>query len=353
MRTQSSLDKEHNVIMTMKLTPTLPLILLTSSLLAVPWSFAAAQTNQDPIAVARSVLKADRQAAVKDILQLTETESQKFWPLYQQYRAEMDKVGDGLVKLVKEYAGYYPDVPNEQAAKMLKELCSLEKKQVAIRASYLKKSGKILPAAKNLRFAQVENRLDLALRLQLAAEIPLVPIEGKLIPETAGAGAYVAGVPGGVVVRTVELTATVTAIDSASRLVKLVTPDGIKTTVKAGPEVVNFDQIRVGDQLKITAAEQLVVQMAEPGESAGDGTDSLVALAPKGAKPGGLVAQTSQVTAKVTAIDEKNRTATLQFEDGSSRTLPVRSDVDLGKRKVGEQVSFRVTEMIAISVEKP
>jgi hypothetical protein len=78
-----------------------------------------------------------------------------------------------------------------------------------------------------------------------------------------------------------------------------------------------------------------------------------VLLAPKGARPGGLAAGTTTVTAKVTAIDQKKRTATLRFEDGSTKTFPVRSDVDLKQRKVGEQVTFRVTERIAINVEKP
>jgi hypothetical protein len=43
------------------------------------------------------------------------------------------------------------------------------------------------------------------------------------------------------------------------------------------------------------------------------------------------------------------RQMTLQGPDGkkftgSSKTIAARSDVDLGKRKVGEQVAFRVTE---------
>jgi len=79
----------------------------------------------------------------------------------------------------------------------------------------------------------------------------------------------------------------------------------------------------------------------------------LVALAPKGAQPGGLVAETTQSTARITSIDSKERTATLRFEDGATRTFPVRSDVDLSIRKVGEQVVIRITEMIAIRVEKP
>jgi hypothetical protein len=265
----------------------------------------------------------------------------------------MDKVSDGLVKLVQEYAGYYPNVPGERAKPMLKELLGLEQKQVALRENYLKKFGKVLPADKNLRFAQVENRLDLAIKLELAAAIPLVPIEGRLTGQATSAAVIAGGVPGGAIVQTYELTATVGAIDKASRKVTLVTPEGIKKTVKIGPDAINFDQIQVGDQLRITATEELVVQMAGTGESADDGSAAVVALAPKGAKPGGVVAETSRVTATVTAVDPTKHTATLQFEDGSTRTFPVRADVDLGKRKVGEKVVFRLTETVAISVAKP
>jgi len=78
-----------------------------------------------------------------------------------------------------------------------------------------------------------------------------------------------------------------------------------------------------------------------------------VALAPKGAKPGGVMAETTQVTAKVTAIDVAHRKATLHFEDGSTRTVAVRPDVELGKRKIGDRVIIRVTDALAIKVRKP
>src|ERR1035438_7390110 len=104
------------------------------------------------------------------------------------------------------------------------------------------------------------------------------------------------GVPGGVIVQTYKVTATVTAVDAASRKVTLITADGAKTTVKAGPEVVNFDQIQVGDQVKATVAEQLVVFVRKNGEPANDGEAAAVALAPVGAKPGMLMANTVEVT---------------------------------------------------------
>jgi hypothetical protein len=173
-------------------------------------------------------------------------------------------------------------------------------------------------------------------------------------PGTASSDAAIKkGVPGGVFVNTVEVSVKVTAIDTAKRKLTLLLPDGEKTTVKAGPEVVNFDQIRSGDLITATLTEETVVYLDAEGASAPDGAAVMVALAPKGSKPGGIVAETTQVTATVAAIDPAKRTATLRFADGSTQTFPVRDDIDLSQRKTGEKVVIVVTEMIALSVEKP
>jgi hypothetical protein len=173
-------------------------------------------------------------------------------------------------------------------------------------------------------------------------------------PGTANSTAAVAeGVPGGVFVNTVEVSVKITAVDTAKRKLTLLLPNGEKTTVKVGPEVINFDQIQRGDLVTATLTEETVIYLDEEGVATTDGAAVMVALAPKGAKPGGLVAGTVQVTATVAAIDPAKRTATLRFEDGHTETFPVRADIDLSQRKVGEKVVFLVTEMIAISVEKP
>jgi hypothetical protein len=164
---------------------------------------------------------------------------------------------------------------------------------------------------------------------------------------------YQEGVPGGVFINTMVVSARVTAINNITRKVTLLDSEGKKFTVKAGPEAVNFDQIAVGDLVKLTLTEELVVFVSETGKSASDGSESMVKLAPKGSQPGGMIAETSQITGTVTAIDLKKHTATLRFQDGSTKTFPVRSDIDLSKHKTGEQVVLRVTEMMAIRVEKP
>ena len=171
--------------------------------------------------------------------------------------------------------------------------------------------------------------------------------------EASSAVAYKAGEPGGVVVNTLDMTARVEVIDKVARTATLLREDGSRFTVKVGPEAINFDQVKVGDWVNLTVTEELVVYLNAAGAPQNDKLAALVALSPKGGKPGGLVAETAQITGTILAIDPANHTATLQLEDGSTKTFPVSKDVDLLKRYVGEQVVFRFTKMMAISVEKP
>jgi hypothetical protein len=135
----------------------------------------AAEKITDATELVRAMYQTDRQTLLADELRLTEHESAAFWPLYRSYRADMDKLGDSLVKLVLEYADVYPNVPEERAEKMLKDYADLEEKIVDTRKRYIKRAAKELPATKALRWAQLENRMDILLRLQLASAVPLVP----------------------------------------------------------------------------------------------------------------------------------------------------------------------------------
>ena len=160
---------------------------------------------------------------------------------------------------------------------------------------------------------------------------------------------YDEGVPGGVIAKTMEINARVTAIDHFNREATLMGSDGNEVTVKVGPEAVNFDKIQKGDMVKVTVVEQMVVFVDETSTSIG-GSAAVMAV---GAQAGGLAAETREIVAKISNIDSEKRTATLTFQDGSSKTFPVRDDIDLSKHNIGEQVVFQITEMVAIDIEKP
>lgn len=157
---------------------------------------------------------------------------------------------------------------------------------------------------------------------------------------------------GAIIVDTFTRTATVTAIDSAKRKVTLVSPGGSMSIYKAGPEVVNFAQIRVGDQVKATVTEEVAIFIgsgAPPSAMAGAG----VALAPVGARPGAVLVDTAQVTVKVTAVDATKHKVTFELPDGTTKKVKAGSKVDLSTVRPGDNVTMQVSEGLAITVEKP
>ena len=159
--------------------------------------------------------------------------------------------------------------------------------------------------------------------------------------------------PGGFAVEAVSSTATVDAIDAATRMVTLKFADGTTQAYKAGPEVRNFDQVSVGDQVKTTYVESVALFVRKSNEKPFAGEAQTVQLAPKGAKPGVIVTNTAEITATAEAIDYAKRTVTLKGPRGNSVTYAVDESVTNFKNvKVGDELVLRVTEATAIVVEK-
>jgi hypothetical protein len=157
---------------------------------------------------------------------------------------------------------------------------------------------------------------------------------------------------GAIAVDTFTTTATVTGIDAARRELTLATPNGHRNKYKAGPDVVNFDQIQVGDRVKAVLTEEVAVAL---GKGAGPiGTSGVgVALAPVGSKPGAVMVDTSEITAKVTSVDARRYKVTFELPDGTTRTVKAGRKVDLSAVQPGETVTMQVGEGLAVTVEKP
>jgi hypothetical protein len=79
---------------------------------------------------------------------LTEEESAKFWPLYNEYRAEAGKLSDRAVSLIKDYAANYENMTDDKARDLLKQQLQLEEDRMKLRKSYAGKFEKVMPAKK-------------------------------------------------------------------------------------------------------------------------------------------------------------------------------------------------------------
>ncbi len=170
-------------------------------------------------------------------------------------------------------------------------------------------------------------------------------------PETF-AGAQDFG--GQIVVNAIATTNTVLAIDTAHRRVTLKnTASGKIHQYKCGPQVVNFNQIKVGDVVNATVVERMSIFVRQDSAAQSLSASALVVRPLPGAKPGVVGVQALDFTATILDINNWQDQVTLQGVDGITRTVTVGESINLADFNVGDQVTVRVTEALAILVTKP
>ncbi len=160
--------------------------------------------------------------------------------------------------------------------------------------------------------------------------------------------------PGGAESELVVINATVKAIDKKNRFVTLKFEDGKEKKIKCGPEVRNFAQIRVGDDVKAQFLESVELVVSGPGTKPSADRQKEVARAPLGSKPGYAVVDAVEVTATVQAIDYQTRDVTLLGPEGKTIKLKAGPEIKrLNDVKQGDTVLARLTKAASITVSKP
>jgi hypothetical protein len=131
-------------------------------------------TTDEEIKLQLQDLRSEKKQIVSANMQLTEAESLKFWPVYDEYTAETIKNNDIRVALIKEYARNYDTLTDAQAQSLLKRWLEADDAEVQLRLKYIPIFSKILPAKKTTRFIQMDRHLGMLIDVQLMSQIPLV-----------------------------------------------------------------------------------------------------------------------------------------------------------------------------------
>ena len=143
-------------------------------LLASISTAASAQTALDEqIELVRQSAHTDRKIILMGNMNFTSDESANFWPAWNQYRAAMSANGDRTLALIKNFAENYESMTDQKANEILTDHFSIEMQNTVVKQKFSQEINKFLPAQKVMRIIQIENKLDAAIDLQLAAEIPL------------------------------------------------------------------------------------------------------------------------------------------------------------------------------------
>lgn len=164
-----------------------------------------------------------------------------------------------------------------------------------------------------------------------------------------------APLPSGVVGENlVHATAVVKAVNQKTRMVTLQRSDGSEIKFKAGEEVRNLPQVKVGDEVKVTYYESLAYEVKKPGEGT-PGTEVVegAGRAKLGEKPGAAAGRATTMTATIAGIDKAAGTVTLKTPEGELNTVKARNPANLDRVTVGDLVEITYTEAFGISVETP
>jgi hypothetical protein len=166
--------------------------------------------------------------------------------------------------------------------------------------------------------------------------------------------AATAGKPGVVAGSVVSASATVEAVNAATREVTLKGKNDRVIVVECGPEVKNFDQIKVGDVVNVDYGESVALFVKAPeGELANTQTE-MVKGAPVGAQPAGIGVRVTELQASVEEIDYATRSITLKGAGGRVLSFVVGDEVKrFNEIKKGDHVVARLTQAVAVSVTKP
>jgi hypothetical protein len=191
----------------------------------------------------------------------------------------------------------------------------------------------------------IKSILSLAVAAALSQTAVAQPkaAEGMVLAASAPGKAAMAG--------TVTVTATVVAIDMATRTATLKGAGGKIVDVTVPPEAKNFDKVKVGDLVTVEYVRALTLELKPSGGGIRSATaQAASAPAPAGAVAGGAVGKQVVIMANVTAINAKTSTVTLRGPKGNSVDLEVKDPAQLKLVKVGDQVEAVYTEAMAITV---
>ena len=149
---------------------------------------------------------------------------------------------------------------------------------------------------------------------------------------------------------TVTATATITAIDSATRSLTLRNEKGEQDMFTAGPDVTRFNQLKVGDTIRLTYYESLVLQLRKPGMPSTGSADAVAAGRTK-AVPGGAVAVQQTRTVTVKAVDKNAGTITVATADGQSITRKVEDKKNIENVAVGDRIDITYSQAVVVNAE--
>ena len=134
---------------------------------------ASQPSPADFIDLLRKDVRSQKKQIIAENMGLTDVEAEKFWPVYDQYAAELSRIYDTKIALLNDYAENYSSMTGEQAENYIRKRGEVEQSIMQLRLKYVPAFRKVLSGRETALFYQLDWRLGLAIDVELA-QVPLI-----------------------------------------------------------------------------------------------------------------------------------------------------------------------------------
>ena len=147
---------------------------------------APAASDKDPhvissqdLAMLRKDIRSQKKQLMARNLTLSDTDATKFWPIYDQYTAELTKINDKKYSTIQEFADHFGSMTDAKATTLIQQWLDVDTAVTQLRAKYLPIVTKAIGGRNGASWAQLDRRIQMMVDLQLASRTPLVQSQGQ------------------------------------------------------------------------------------------------------------------------------------------------------------------------------
>lgn len=129
---------------------------------------------QEYVILLRENLRQEKAQVLGAMMQFTPADAAKFWPIYDEYDRELDKLNNLRLENIKSYAREYSQMTDEKADQLTRQTLDFQKRRADLLEKYYERVKQALGATTAARFLQVENQLLSIMDLQIESRLPVV-----------------------------------------------------------------------------------------------------------------------------------------------------------------------------------
>jgi len=143
------------------------------------FSNAFAQDIQSYIELLKSDVKTNKKTIITEVMKFTDKESEAFWPVYNEFERELEKLGDKRLTNIKDFAADYYSMTDKTADALIKNSFSFFEHRLVLNEEYYKKFSKVLTPTVAAKYMQVEHAIQLVLDIGIVSNLPLFEKPGS------------------------------------------------------------------------------------------------------------------------------------------------------------------------------